>query len=543
MNLLLVDDEEYVVESIKKHLNFQDLGMDDVYTASSMGQAQMMMELLPIHVVVSDIVMPQGSGFDFMEWVRKEGYETQVIFLTSYAEFDFAKRAMDLDSVDYLLKPIDFTALRDALQKAVQKVEEVKRAETYREESRKWKQNKCLLQKNFWKEIFHGLQGEELLQEEFRQKRFGFGAEDTFAMVYLVTSEKDGGGRNGGIRGLSGDTFCFILGNVMEELIGGEGWETSSVFTVSTNGYIMILHDAKGVDTGERRTGYGDQRLAGSLENLLQWLGEKLLINLWCGVGICTGLCEVQTLGRSLRQMRENSLSVWNRVLYLRVFEQPQTSYQNPHLPVWGALLREHKAQEVMDGAKRYLSELNESEMITRDLLKKFRLDITQMVYSWLAEQEIKAHLLFSSPESEEYDKKALDSLEGALDFADYLLKRAIEYGNYVNQTESVTEQIKRYLDKHYQEDIRRDDLAGMVYLNTDYMSRIFKKEMGVSISSYLLAKRVEEAKKLLTQSNLPINTVSLYVGYSNFSYFTKMFRENTGYSPLEYRRVCRRHE
>lgn len=543
MNLLLVDDEEYVVESIKKHLDFQDLGVNGVYTAFSMGQAQMMMELLPIHVVVSDIVMPQGSGFDFMEWVRKEGYETQVIFLTSYAEFDFAKRAMDLDSVDYLLKPIDFTVLRDALQKAVQKAEEVKRAETYREESRKWKQNKCLLQKNFWKEIFHGLQGEELLQEEFRQKRFGFGVEDTFAMVYLVTSEKDGGGRNGGIRDLSGDTFCFILGNVMEELIGGEGWETSSVFTVSTNGYIMILHDTKGADTEERRTGYGDQRLAGSLENLLQWLGEKLLINLWCGVGICTGLCEVQTLGSSLRQMRENSLSVWNRVLYLRAFEQPQTSYQNPHLPVWGALLREHKAQEIMDGAKRYLSELNESEMITRDLLKKFRLDITQMVYSWLAEQEIKAHLLFSSPESEEYDKKALDSLEGALDFADYLLKRAIEYGNYVNQTESVTEQIKRYLDKHYQEDIRRDDLAGMVYLNTDYMSRIFKKEMGVSISSYLLAKRVEEAKKLLTQSNLPINTVSLYVGYSNFSYFTKMFRENTGYSPLEYRRVCRRHE
>ena len=46
-----------------------------------------------------------------------------------------------------------------------------------------------------------------------------------------------------------------------------------------------------------------------------------------------------------------------------------------------------------------------------------------------------------------------------------------------------------------------------------------------------------EEAKKLLTQSSLPINTVSLYVGYSNFSYFTKMFKDNTGYAPLEYRR------
>ena len=68
-------------------------------------------------------------------------------------------------------------------------------------------------------------------------------------------------------------------------------------------------------------------------------------------------------------------------------------------------------------------------------------------------------------------------------------------------------------------------------------MARIFKKEVGISISAYILQKRVEEARNLLVHSDLPINTVSIYVGYSNFSYFTKMFKDNTGYSPLEYRR------
>lgn len=47
----------------------------------------------------------------------------------------------------------------------------------------------------------------------------------------------------------------------------------------------------------------------------------------------------------------------------------------------------------------------------------------------------------------------------------------------------------------------------------------------------------------MLAQSNFPINTVSIYVGYSNFSYFTKMFKENTGYSPLEYRRMIKKRE
>ncbi|OYP52259.1 hypothetical protein CG709_02250 [Lachnotalea glycerini] len=160
-----------------------------------------------------------------------------------------------------------------------------------------------------------------------------------------------------------------------------------------------------------------------------------------------------------------------------------------------------------------------------------------QMIYSWLDKQEIKAHLLFSTKESEKYYQNSLEGVMGAEQFAGYLIARAIEYKKYVNKTESVTEQLKQYIDKNYQQEIRRDELAELVYLNTDYMSRIFKKEVGVSISNYLLSKRVEEAKKLLSQSELPINSVSIYVGYSNFSYFTKMFRENTGYSPLEYRR------
>ncbi len=127
--------------------------------------------------------------------------------------------------------------------------------------------------------------------------------------------------------------------------------------------------------------------------------------------------------------------------------------------------------------------------------------------------------------------------MDGAMQFASHLVTAAVEYTKYINKSESVADQLKEYIDTHYQQDIRRETLAELVYLNVDYMSRIFKKEAGISISAYLMQKRVEEAKNMLTRSSLPINTVSIYVGYSNFSYFTKMFRENTGFSPLEYRR------
>ena len=108
MKLLLVDDEEYVIESIKRNLDLTETGVSEVYTAFSVQQAKNIMGMVDIDIVISDIVMPGGTGFDFVEWVRKEELKVQVIFLTSYAEFDYARRAIQLNSVDYLLKPIDF---------------------------------------------------------------------------------------------------------------------------------------------------------------------------------------------------------------------------------------------------------------------------------------------------------------------------------------------------------------------------------------------------------------------------------------------------
>lgn len=241
MNLLIIDDEKYVIESIRQNVDWEKTGIDHVYSATLVRQAEHIMENIPIEIVLCDIVMPQCTGLELIEHFREQGYEMQVIFLTSYARFEYAQKAITLDSVDYLLKPVDFNLLTETLRKARDKAESI---------------------------------------QGFRQ-----------------------------------------------------------------------------------------------------------------------------------------------------------------------------------------------------------------------------------------YQKKQDDHTEHSMD------------------------RIKKYIDEHFQEDIRREDLAELVYLNVDYMSRVFKKDTGVSISAYLIRARVEKAKALLTESMMPVNAIAQYVGYSNFSYFTKMFKDNTGYSPLEYRR------
>ena len=323
--------------------------------------------------------------------------------------------------------------------------------------------------------------------------------------------------------------LLFIIKNILGELAEEYQADVETVLPCRKDSYTVICRGTAG--NLERLS---EEGVFSSFRNLLR---ERMQMDIWCGAGSSAGIGDLADCLAQLQEMRDNSLTVWDKVLYLSDFRQPCIAYQNKQRTVWETLLGEQKPEALINSMRQYLTELAERELITRDILKSFRMDITQITYSWLAAREIKAHLLFAGSENEQYYQEALESVDGAMQFASHLVTAAVEYTKYINKSESVADQLKEYIDTHYQQDIRRETLAELVYLNVDYMSRIFKKEAGISISAYLMQKRVEEAKNMLTRSSLPINTVSIYVGYSNFSYFTKMFRENTGFSPLEYRR------
>ena len=129
MKLLLVDDEEYVIESIKRNLDLTETGVSEVYTAFSVQQAKNIMEMVYIDFVISDIVMPGGTGFDFVEWVWIEELKVQVIFLASYAEFDYARRAIEARVCEYLLKPEDEEKLAKIMKKLGEEITSVRQVE------------------------------------------------------------------------------------------------------------------------------------------------------------------------------------------------------------------------------------------------------------------------------------------------------------------------------------------------------------------------------------------------------------------------------
>ena len=124
MRLLIVDDEIFAIEGIKAGVNWEVLDFSEVLTANSYAQAVEIMEDTPVEIILCDIEMPNESGLELVAWVNEHHPKTECIILSCHDEFDFARQAVQLRCLDYILKPARYDFLTEVLGNAIQTVKE-----------------------------------------------------------------------------------------------------------------------------------------------------------------------------------------------------------------------------------------------------------------------------------------------------------------------------------------------------------------------------------------------------------------------------------
>ena len=97
--------------------------------------------------------------------------------------------------------------------------------------------------------------------------------------------------------------------------------------------------------------------------------------------------------------------------------------------------------------------------------------------------------------------------------------------------------QVRRYIDSHFKENLTLDQLAGLVHLNKYYLSHAFRREFNISPISYLLSRRIQESRFLLSETDHSLSQIAQILGFSSLSYFSQSFRRSEGMSPMEYRK------
>ena len=118
-SVLLVDDEEDVIQIIMKKMDWESMGFQVAGYAHNGVEALEMAEELQPDVVMTDIKMPYLSGIELIEAARSQNYHTHFVLVSAYAEFEYARTAMQLGCDDYILKP----PMKDELKRVLLKIE------------------------------------------------------------------------------------------------------------------------------------------------------------------------------------------------------------------------------------------------------------------------------------------------------------------------------------------------------------------------------------------------------------------------------------
>jgi len=122
MTVLILDDQPHVIAGLMLGVHWEKCGITRILKATSAQEARRRMEGAGVDIVLCDIEMPAESGLDFIAWMREAGYGAECIVLTAHANFDYAQRALQLGSVDYILQPAPYEKVEQVLLETVQRV-------------------------------------------------------------------------------------------------------------------------------------------------------------------------------------------------------------------------------------------------------------------------------------------------------------------------------------------------------------------------------------------------------------------------------------
>jgi YesN/AraC family two-component response regulator len=114
----MIDDEQTSFEIVKATIDWASMGISLEYAESAHQAMEMIKDDIP-DIILTDIMMPGMDGFELIEWIKANSYNCEVIILTAYGTFEYARKALDYGVTGYLLKPINEAELKELLNKAI----------------------------------------------------------------------------------------------------------------------------------------------------------------------------------------------------------------------------------------------------------------------------------------------------------------------------------------------------------------------------------------------------------------------------------------
>lgn len=530
-NILFVDDEPSVVKGLAYDIDWNDIGITNVFKAYSVQQALELLEKTRVDIVVTDICMPSADGMELAKVIKDRWPFSVVIFLSGHDEFGFAQKAIELGVFSYITKPLDYGEFRNIVKNAVAKLEEALNKEKVIQQAEKGLEGiRPILQERYLKAwIVRGVERPEENYDGLLSYGLEFHGED---YVFLSIIRIDGG-RNQ-INTQEEGIFQLALKELVRQwLFKGQ----DIIFFKDDEKSYVVLYRSGSREDCMRRFAFVQEVAEPFLESVRRSLG--CIVSIFLGeVGHIEDAPKIY-INTDDRMHRLVSNAPGMIMLPERtpgagkpgVFE---ALYAKPDL---GALLETRDHGKALQKINRIFDEIEKEKTIERSCL----LVVYNAISGALIHSSVRNGIDISQWAKEDegilYNFELVHTVVELRNWCLGVVSKFLEHLKGVEKKHSnhLVGNAKRIIDENLSQEISVAEIASYLYLHPNYLTRLFKAETGMSLMDYISKKRVEQAKVFLCQPGFKVYEVAQRVGYESIAHFNKIFKRDTGMSPKEY--------
>ena len=501
--MLVVDDEKTERECVRFLIEQSGLPLEVSEAGDGREALMQLKETDGADILFTDVQMPLMDGLELIREAEKLFPDMKILIFSSYADFEYARTALTLGVVNYILKPLIPEELEKSLEGLIGQLDEEAASRKLKD-----RQKSFMLQYALQLSISGNLDGSRVEPAVIKQL-------ERFHCMVLVDFDGDF---------LENNSFVFY-----ESLRYAMKLDMESL-NLSPDQALLLL-----------RTPVENPKEWGM--KLLFHIQETFQISCWLAIsGPLSGQASLKDAFAAVEQQMERRF--WEPQVHVFAEQEREnaqdgagdgTDENRQLLQIKRALGNRDGAalQEALDSLfAKYRSRQNQSQIYVKFIFS----NLLTTLYPFLNEMD--------------GEKKTLDAMISDLylqpDISE-IVRMVQELASRIIGGFSSGPSIRReilevtdYIGANYGKELSVERLASIVFLTPDYLSRLFKKSMGKSISQYIRQFRMEKAREFLTGTNRKVIDIGEAVGYPNYSYFCQSFREYFGTSPERYRQERR---
>lgn len=524
--VIIADDEVHICQLIKALIDWESLGLQVEGVAHNGLEAMELVNEIKPDILITDIRMPGISGLELIERVKGTVPDCEIIIISGYAHFEYAKSAIKFGVGDYLLKPVNQSELQVTLQKLKDRiVERLESANDMQQLMQKNEKDIYRLQMNLMEQLVE--QRAETLSLEMLQKEYYLKVQQGCFQAFWFKID-------GKIEEISESGMEIVMDKVRSLLTG----------SLQSRCYEMLIYPKScaciGIMNFAKEKGEEIRRVLRDCLNQLE--AQKNLygaVTFSCAVG-CT-VDSPEELDVSVNEagtiIKERLLKGTGRILdkmppEIRVHETNLLEKYMRMISHAIEVLSIEEAENTLEGIKAEIEATKTGS--GKDVLEL----VVECGRLFLSRMEIQDR----EQENRKFEERCqhCGSLNDIFELLSQLQRRYLEeiIKQHENDTVRPIRQAKQYIQNHFSEQITMEEVSSEVGLSPAYFSALFKKTEGEGFAKYLINLRVEEAKRQLRESNTSVAEICHNVGYNDLKHFTHTFEKITGVKPATYRKL-----